>query len=211
MTRPPKIVKKREYKSPVRDAAREVTREAIVIAATRVLRERGWDQFSVDAVARAASVTRLTVYHQFGERRALLEAVFDAQAASSGLAKAIPKAMSSADPHEALERVVAVFCAFWEKSGSMHALMAAATTDAQLAEAIKSRNERRRTLLRVLVDRMVSRGEIASRRATRLVDTLFALTSFAFFEELSTAHVGREATRETIASLAAAAVEAQTS
>jgi len=196
---------KRAYESPARDAARAATREAIVSAAARVLRDRGWDGFSVEAVARAARVTRVTVYHQFDDRRVLLEAVFDAQAALAGLG-AIAGAMAKPDPHEALSDVVAIFCAFWAASKPMRGVMAAAAADAQLGEAIARRNERRRTLLGVLVERMVARGDVAARASGELVDVLFALTSFAFWEALVTGPAARRAPHETIRALAAAAV-----
>lgn len=174
---------KRSYVSPAREAAREETRDAIVAAATAVLRRDGWDGFSVEAVARAAKVTRLTVYNRLGDRRGLLEAVFDAEARTRGLAE-IPAAMATADPEEALAKVVRIFCSFWKTSKPMRGVMAAAAGDTEIGRAIAARNERRRKLLRVLVARMVERGDVIEARAMELVDTLFALTSFAFFDEL---------------------------
>jgi AcrR family transcriptional regulator len=47
------------------------TREAILRAAARLLEGRGFEALSVDAVARAAGVTRSSVYHQFHSRDGL--------------------------------------------------------------------------------------------------------------------------------------------
>ncbi len=201
---------KRSYTSPVRDAAREDTRRAIVTAAMTTLRRRGWDGFSVDAVARAARVTRLTVYHQFGDRRGLLEAVFDDQAMRAGLDR-IAGAMALDDPYETLSRICEIFCEFWSTSKPMHAVMAAAASDKEINEAIGARNERRRNLLSVTVKRLVARGNVESRRARGLVDTLFALTSFAFYEELAmgAGELGPAEIRETIEALVRATVEAR--
>src|SRR6185503_1966289 len=200
---------KRPYASPKREAAREATRDAIVASAGRVLRERGWDGFSLEEVARAAGVTRLTVYHQLGDRRGLLEAVFDEQAERAGLGD-IAGAMRHADPRAALERVVAIFFAFWRASKPMRGIMAAAAGDPQLAEAIAARNERRRKLLAVLVGRMVERGDVDPSRAPALVDTLFALTSFAFYAELEKGRALRrkDAAEHAVAELVALAVDA---
>ena len=51
-------------------AAAAEKRERVIEAAARSLREdASIASFSLDAVAKAAGVTRLTVYHQFGSRR----------------------------------------------------------------------------------------------------------------------------------------------
>src|SRR5713101_2771674 len=79
-------------------AAAAENRERVIKAAARSLREdASIASFSLDAVAKAAGVTRLTVYHQFGSRRGLFEAVFDEIARQGGLAE-IPDAMAMSDP-----------------------------------------------------------------------------------------------------------------
>ena len=76
----------RSYVSSVRTAAAAAKRDRVIEAAARSLREdASIAGFSLDAVAKAAGVTRLTVYHQFGSRRGLLEAVFDDIARRGGL------------------------------------------------------------------------------------------------------------------------------
>src|ERR1700733_4441932 len=88
----------RGYRSPARDAAAEKTRGGLVAAATRLLRSpTGAQRCSLDAVAKAAGVTRLTVYNIFGSRSALFEAVFDERAKRGGLEQ-IPDAMRLPDP-----------------------------------------------------------------------------------------------------------------
>lgn len=197
---------KRSYRSPKRDAARVATRQKIVKAAQAVLTERGWKGFSLEAVARKAGVTRLTVYNQFGQRRALLEAVFDANARGAGLSE-IGEAMGLADPHAALTRIVAVFAQFWgEGAAPMREVVAEAIADAEFAAALAARNERRRELLGTLVERMVARGEVAPDQAPGLTDTLFVLTGFAFHSELAASCLNADEVVATIADLAAAAV-----
>ena len=78
----------------VSSAAAAEKRERVIDAASRLLREEAnIAAFSLDAVAKAAGITRLTVYHQFGSRRGLLEAVFDKRARQGGLGR-IPDAMA---------------------------------------------------------------------------------------------------------------------
>jgi AcrR family transcriptional regulator len=175
----------RPYKSAAREEASGRTRARIVAAAHRILGSlRGGRDFSLDAAARAAGVTRLTVYNQFGSRRALLEAVFDDCAKRGGLDR-IAEAMADAEPHSSLRKIIAIFCDFWGSDTSTLAwLHAAATGDAEFEDSLHERNERRRQLLTVLVRRMTA-GKSAD-QAKDLVDTLFALTSLRFFADLAT-------------------------
>ena len=76
----------RRYRSELRDAAVDVTRTRIMQASRRLLTGgKDLPAFSLDAVAREAGVTRLTVYNQFESKRGLLEAVFDDIAERGGL------------------------------------------------------------------------------------------------------------------------------
>jgi len=103
----------RAYNSPQRNAAAAQTRERIVAAAREQLASAdGLRGFSLDAVARAAKVTRLTVYNQFGSRRALLEAVFDDMSARGGLHR-LEVALTEAEPLDGLRQLIAVFAAFF--------------------------------------------------------------------------------------------------
>jgi AcrR family transcriptional regulator len=175
----------RPYRSPARTAASEQTRGRIVAAAAALLRAPdGIGGFSLDAVGKAAGVTRLTVYNQFGSRRALLEAVFDDVAARGGLHRLV-QAMADPDPLAGLRAVVAIFCDFWSfDRGALARLHGAGEGDAELAESMRARNERRRGVLSVLVKRMVERGDVGAAQRQDLVDILFALTSFHVFADL---------------------------
>ena len=173
----------RAYVSSVRTAAAAEKRDRVIEAAARTLRgDAGIASFSLDTVAKAAGVTRLTVYNQFGSRRGLLEAVFDDIARQGGLHQ-ISDAMAMADPRAALDRLVEIFCAFWSRDVAIGRLHEAMATDPEFAAALTERNERRRKGLAVLIDRIA--GNTAPRRARQdAVDTIFALTSYAMFAML---------------------------
>jgi AcrR family transcriptional regulator len=183
----------RRYVSPKREAAAARTRERLVRAAARLLRSpEGLRALSFESVARAARVTRLTVYNQFGSRKGLLEAVFDDRAERGGLRR-IPEALGNPDPHAALLRVIEIFCEFWESDReTITRLFGMAATDPDLTESMRARNERRRRILTVLVGRLASRQEVATEGSKDLIDALFALTSFQVFSEL--VQPGRDAT-----------------
>ncbi|MBB4098921.1 TetR family transcriptional regulator [Sphingomonas kyeonggiensis] len=170
----------RPYATEKRDAKAAETRARLLDAALVILRESGGQALSLDATARAAGVTRLTVYNQFGSRNGLLEAAFDAVAEQGNLAS-LAEAMATPDPRAALARVVGIFCDFWMAHDGLGGIFAAAAMDAELGAALAARNERRRALLGVLVDRQ---GIAVGRARADAVDLLFTLTSFATFTSL---------------------------
>src|SRR3979490_1852158 len=130
----------RSYVSSVRTAAAAAKRARVIEAAARSLREdASIATFSLDAVAKAAGVTRLTVYHQFGSRRGLLEPVFDDIAERGGLTE-IADAMAMPDPRAALDRLVEIFCAFWSRGPAAGRLNEAMATDPEFAPGLRALN-----------------------------------------------------------------------
>ena len=176
----------RRYESAARDAASEETRRRIVEAAGEIVAgPLGFAGMKLGAVAKAAGVTRLTIYNQFGTRRALLEAIFDERAERGGL-KAIPEMMQTTDPHTAIERIIEIFCRFFAADPSgLARVWAASIADPDLAEGVKARSERRRFIFRALVGRLVEAGDVRAEAANDLVDLLYALTSMPFYSELA--------------------------
>lgn len=195
----------RSYKSPRRDASATRTRERIVKAADAILSTAdGIGEFSLEAVARKAGVTRLTVYNHFGSRRALLEAAFDARAAHGPFHR-IAEIMAVPDARTALLSLIELFCGFWNSNpGAIGLLHSAGAADPEIAESMRARLERRRRALSVLVHRI---GELKPHANDDLVDVLFALTSFEFFSELTSSGRSANAACRLIQNLATDAVE----
>ncbi len=185
----------RPYASAKREAKAAQTRARLIAAAAALLREPGGAALSLESVATAAGVTRLTVYNQFGSRRGLLEAVLDDVASAGGLL-AVADAMMLDDPRSALAKMVAVFCGFWSSNAGLTGLYAAAGADPELAQTLTARNARRRELLAVLVGRYGGREALAQRD---IVDLLFALTGFPTFHSLR----GGDRSPEAVAALLA--------
>jgi len=174
---------RKPYVSALRTAAANAKRERVVAAATQSLREDGGlVNFSLDSVAKAAGVTRLTVYNQFGSRRGLLEAVFDDIAARGRLAT-IPEALSLADPLQGLDAIIERFCEFWSSDDAIGRLHDAMATDAEFAIALTERNERRRKLLQALMKKLLP-AAVPARRRRDAVDFVHAMTSYAMFRLL---------------------------
>jgi AcrR family transcriptional regulator len=175
----------RAYHSPKRELDAQRTRARIIGAATRQLRlARGSSSLSLEAVAEAAGVTRVTVYKQFGSRRGLLEAVFDHVAREGGLHR-IPQAMAEKDPRVALERIVAIFCDFWYYNRKMMArILGAGAIEPRLELAIRERNERRRTVIAAILKRVAGAEQVPRETFNEVVDVLFVLTSHPVFAGL---------------------------
>lgn len=61
----------------------EATRQALMSAARRLFTERGYDAVGTEEIVRAAGVTRGALYHHFGGKAELLEAVYERLEAES--------------------------------------------------------------------------------------------------------------------------------
>lgn len=178
------VKRTRPYRSEARAASADETRTNIIKSARRLLAGgKGVPKFSVDAVARDAGITRLTIYNQFTSKQGLLEAVFDDMAQQGGLHE-LASVFTELDMKKALRRFVSIFCNFWSMHGKvMPKFSAVAKLDAEIALSLKQRTERRRKALSVLTNRF---ADIQNKND--FVDVVFALTSFEMFEALSESH-----------------------
>lgn len=186
--------RRRRYDNSVRAAAAEEKRHGVIRAAVSLLRsEDSIRDFSLEAVARAAGVTRLTVYNHFGSRPGLLEAVFDEIAREGGLDR-IPDAISMQDPRVAFDRLIEIFCEFWGEDPAIGRLQEAMSTDPEFARALVERNERRRRLFGPLVGRIAAVG-VQSRLCKDATDLIFVLTSYPAFAMLRRRRSSQAASR----------------
>jgi AcrR family transcriptional regulator len=55
----------------------QATREALILAARTLFTERGYENVGTEEIVRAAGVTRGALYHQFGDKASLLQAVYE--------------------------------------------------------------------------------------------------------------------------------------
>jgi AcrR family transcriptional regulator len=79
----------------------EATRAALIAAARRLFADRGYADVAMEEVVAAAGVTRGALYHQFGGKRELFEAVFE-QVEQEITEDIAVKALSGRDPLDAL-------------------------------------------------------------------------------------------------------------
>lgn len=177
----------RPYQLGQRQAASDQTRTRI-LAATRALlmAPDGYSRFSIETVARQANVARMTVYHQFGSKLGLLEALCDALAASGGMEQ-VASAFRQPEPLDILNQYIKVFGRFWDVDRLvMRRLRALAALDPDFEQVIRTRDEWRRKGVRVITQQIVEKqmpslGETCD----ETIDILFTLTSFETFDTLA--------------------------
>jgi AcrR family transcriptional regulator len=199
----------RAYRLGLREEASEQTRSRILAAARELLiAPSGFSSFSMEAVARRADVARMTVYHQFGSKIGLLEAICDSLAASGGMEQ-MASAFSRPDPWEALDEYIAVFGRFWQSDRLLtRRLRGLAALDPEFEQVIRTRDERRRQGLRVLVARLGEQhGQPKPPASDRVIDVLYTLIAFEFFDTLAGPTRSLEDVAPTIARLARAALD----
>src|SRR3954447_5545265 len=83
-------------------AQSEATRGRLLAAARKLFAERGFADVGTEEIVRAAGVTRGALYHQFEDKRALFEAVFEELEAEL-IAEAGSRLAGQSDPLEAMK------------------------------------------------------------------------------------------------------------
>ncbi|HXZ03812.1 MAG TPA: TetR/AcrR family transcriptional regulator [Ktedonobacteraceae bacterium] len=177
----------RPYQLGQRQAASEQTRSRVLRAARELLMEStSFSGFSIEAVARRADVARMTVYHQFGSKIGLLEALCDSLAVT-GEMEQLASAFRRPDPVEGLDEYIRIFGHFWEADRLVtRRLRGLAALDPDFEQVIRARDERRRKGLRVLVQRIVGeQNQTGPEALDEIVNVLSALLSFEYFEALA--------------------------
>lgn len=173
-----------------RAATTDATRRAIVTAARDLLAARRWQQFTVDAVAKRAGVTRVTVYNQARSKRGLLEAVLTdlTERARMDLLLNDTRHLSAA---EACAAIVLRTCRFWHAERDiLRPLFGLAGVDHEVAAMLNQREQWREEQLRQLLKRLGDEAfgdEAAQQTRFTSDDTLaatLALTSFPTYDSL---------------------------
>jgi len=169
-----------------RQITSDKTKSRIISAARKLLRSKnGHKAFSIDAVAKAARVTRVTVYHSFHSRTGLITAVFD-HLALAGQLHRIPSIFQIPDPKSALCSLITIFTDFWNSDrATIRRVHALAVLDHELRKTLLSREERRRSILRMLLMRILHTASLPASRLDEKVDLLHLLTSFETFDRLA--------------------------
>jgi len=158
----------------------EQSRAAILRVAREQLEINGYRQWTMGSLAAQSGVTRQTVHNLFGNKAAVLEALFDVIALDGGMGR-MRGVMMLRSPKAMLQGYVQVFCEFWESNRLLirriHGLGA---FDPEFGAVIADRNSQRLRAAMCIVSRL-SLTDGAKERAAGLA----GLTSFEFYDALA--------------------------
>ena len=174
----------RPYAKVQRKHVVDAGRDRILAAASEVLNLDDLDAFSLDAVARRAGVTRMTVYNHFGSKGILLGEVFDLlveRDAFSGM----PALFEAENLGAALDGLVGILGRFYgDNRALMLKMVGAAGLDADLDKVLLEKNMRRRRGIEAILAKY-GRPKRAAVERSELVNTLDVLLSFHTFNSLA--------------------------
>lgn len=94
---------------PYATAARTLLRDTVITAVDDLARQRGWPATTMTDVARAAGVSRQTLYNEFGSRHSLVEAYVAREIERLVLAASEAVRRHADDAHTALRAAFALF------------------------------------------------------------------------------------------------------
>jgi AcrR family transcriptional regulator len=158
-------------------------RARILGAARTHLESSGFQGLTLDLLARKAGVTRQTVYNLFGTKSGVLEGLFDQLAGAGGMSR-MPEVMRLADRDALLAQFVKIFTEFWSKDRLfLRRIHGLAAIDPELGKALVERNSRRLMAAKTIVLRFAQEDDAGAR--SKKIASLFALTSFEFFDALA--------------------------
>jgi AcrR family transcriptional regulator len=131
-------------------------------------------------------VTRQTIHNLFGTKAGVLEALFDQLALAGGMER-MRNVMQQTNTESMLAGFVEVFTDFWAKDRLLiRRIHGIAAIDPEFGGAVEARNRRRQTAAARVVDQLGRRiSEIDMVDRTQKIATLYALTSFEFFDALT--------------------------
>jgi TetR/AcrR family transcriptional regulator, regulator of autoinduction and epiphytic fitness len=170
---------RRAYHSPERKRRADQTRSRILDAARSLFLSRGYFPTTIRAIAAHAGVAEQTVYLQFKNKPALLDAVIDA--AIGGAAEGVPlaqrrEAVLSSPPAEMLLRFGEVNAGVMARTARVLAMAeAAASIDPELAEV----RERGHAAMRAQFARIANALHAAGGLATDVDEQEAAATIYA--------------------------------
>jgi AcrR family transcriptional regulator len=152
---------KRQYRSELRAAQALETRRAIVASATALFAERGYGATTIDEVAKAAGVSRKTVFTAVGGKLELLTIAVDWAVAGDDqpvpLAdrSAMPQLMRQRDPGAVLSGLAASLVAIGTRVAPLYgALQVAAGVDPAARVLVEQKYRHRLDDARKIVDRL---------------------------------------------------------
>jgi AcrR family transcriptional regulator len=183
---------KRTYRSPLRAAHAQTTRERVIDAAATLFIEVGYGATSIDAIAEAAGVGRATVFTAVGGKAALLKAAYDVAVVGDDEPVPLPQrpwaqhVLATKDPYERIARYGEMIADLGERVAPIYeAFRGAARADPEVrALWTEIRDERRggaSNFVRFISDVGALRADID---AVTAADVVWVLNDPALYYQL---------------------------
>ncbi len=165
---------------------RSTTETSILDAARQLLETRGYHGIGLDAIARAAGVSRQAVYLHFGSKAGLLLALVDHVDAREGLAERTERIRTATSGTAMLEALVAHIAEFTPLVHRIATVLdTARRTDPDAEAAWQSRMAKRYAAQRRLAERLAEEGRLAAGWSVEAAtDLVWTLTSIRVWEDL---------------------------
>lgn len=158
---------KRVYTSDLRDAQARATRRQVVAAAGALFAERGFGATTVDDVARAAGVSRKTVFTSVGGKVDLLKLAFDWAVAGDDepvpvmARETIQAAMTETDPRRVVEMYADLLADSMPRVAGLYvALLGAAALDPEARALFEEVQEQRLRGMRAMAGQLQRLGAL---------------------------------------------------
>ena len=183
---PPSRLPTRQYNQRRRADHVAHRRAAIVAAAHDLLDKREAPQLTLDEVARAAGVTRATVYNQFGSRSALLAAVFEDLGRVIHYER-VQQAQTRENPREALEATIREACRCWSsRRVAIRRILALGVLDPEIDQLNQRYEMYRRAEISMLAERLRVAGllgdHVSREDATAILGALTGPNAFELLD-----------------------------
>jgi AcrR family transcriptional regulator len=190
-------VSPRRYTLGQRADAVAQTRQRVLTAARRLLVAGDVRRLTVDQIAAEADVARATVYHQFGSKAGVIEALVHDLEQRAGLAE-LAGIIETERPDDLIPSVVRAGCRYWATDQDLaRKITALARLQPEIEQMVAPHDAGRMRLLQCMVDRLADGGVLSQRSTTRdALDLLWLLTSFDTYDLLT---AGRGLSSEEVA------------
>ncbi len=177
-------VKSRRYRSTLRAEQAQETRRRIRAAADTLFLEQGYRNVSMDDIARAAGVSRQTVFSVFGSKARVLKDVLDVRLAGDDAPLSIAerpaarRLLAATDPRDAIRRQAKIIVDTGSRVAPLWpAVREAAGSDAEIAELLRTYDEGRHKGIGTIVDLIANLGALRrGRTRAKAKDAVFLLT-----------------------------------
>ncbi|MFW0796194.1 helix-turn-helix domain-containing protein [Gordonia sp. CPCC 205515] len=172
----------RAYSSALRSERAAANRRAVIDTATEMFCEIGWVATTMAGVAKAAGLTRQTVYQQFDAKLTLLDACIDNALThgDGGAVRGMPtyRAMGVGTFDERLTAGAAWLRAAHERSARIqNVLDQAAVTDAEAADRLHVREQQRWDEVAHALSLILGDTTVSPARNDSIVDSVWLLAS----------------------------------